>query len=256
MQNKEMSYSFHGLCGKKASISVGVMVIVTVLLFTYILISLNNSSTKISENFGIVSQLNDVYSEQQGYENTLHFRLVEVFLNSYQEVLNQNSLEIGPEQKDFNVIFNAKIYSNFVVQDKSIDPVLNNLFLSSHSFFDGETATISITPWRIERNLTFNEVNGSRIIYSSNLNSSVSFKMLELPSFDYIKKSYSECVKLEEKELISSCFTGAFSGFEIGFSKLDPGIVELISKDSYYINKKMDNIKFSLKFNYADKIEP
>lgn len=240
---------------KNASISVGVMVVTTLLLFVFILISLNNSASKISGNFQSVSQLNEIYSVQQGYENTLHFRLVEIFLNSYQETLNENSLKIGDGTNiKLNEIFISKIKEKYKKVDKGTHKELTVLFDSaSLSILNGNKVFVTLSPWIVDKNLTFSEVNGSRIRYSSVLNSSVSFDMLDLPSFDYIETHYLECVEMNNEELIKQCFIEAFPGFDIDSTKLKSGNLILISKDKYYLNKKMDKISFSLVFDYAGK---
>ncbi len=231
---------------KRASISIGIMVIVTLVLFVFILVSLNFQASKLSDNFNAVSQLNGIYSEQQGMENTLHFRLVEVFLNSYQETLKENSLKVGKEQVNFKEIFEKKIYSKVTARATEKDSQLNDLFSGIDPVvFNGETVYVTKTPYIIEKNLTFDDLNGSRILYSSSLNSSVSFAMLELPSFNYINESYSSCSGLSSKILIEKCFVEKFSKFNMGVT-IDSTKIIVSSRDKYYLTNKMQVVKFEL----------
>lgn len=266
------------LNGKRAAISVVVMVIVTLFMFISILIAINYSSSKISENFNTVSQLNDVYARQQGYENTLYFKLVESFLDSYQKVLKDNSIRIGNDNSlSLGEVFRLEVDSNFRKVDDDSSPTLKELFSKSDPLvFDGENIYVKNSMFNTGKEFS---VSNSQINYVFVLNTSLGFDRLELPSFDDIIKVHSECNSSANKDNIEVClnqkipnFNAALECFYIDqFGVKIPSslriidapnqnlmgdeecVIKMKSRDKYYLNKNMANIEFELNFDFLLK---
>jgi len=265
------------MVNKKASLEEGVMVVMTLLLFVYILFAIYSQSSKVSENFNAVS---NIYSEKQGYENTIYLKLSEDFLTSYQKVLSENIL--GSSSVDLNKVFEEDLRDRFKQVDGSDE--LKRLFGSINSFsFDGNKSYTGFPSLVAERNYSnFN------ITYSSGLNVSTGFDNFGLPSFDKIETVYSSCTKFTSKSEIENCFKMGFPAFIVEIKSADAAIsnsapslnyisgsdsssvinsvqvvssgvgdvlfgetnVFLTSQNQYYLNKEMQNIRFVLSFYY------
>lgn len=244
---------------KRAAISIGVMILLTMALFFFVLGSIFYNSAKITENFKSVSQLNEAYSEKQAYENTLHFRLVEVFIKSYSETLNAHSFKIADGSNfDINGDFRIRIDSLFRSLDSSNNDLIKNSFIGIEPLtFDGESIFIKM-PASVKKNLSFSNTgdskNSSSFNYSYVLESSVSFGMLGLPSFDKIADGHEKCSEItDSEENFLICLKEEFPQFNPTFNRVVPGQVHLVSKDNYYLDKKMQPFAFNLMFNSASK---
>jgi len=249
MENKqEMAKLFHGLHGKRAAISIAVMVIVTLLLFVYILFAMNVQSSTVSEDYDSIRQLNDIYSEQAGYENTLYFKLAGDFLNSYQRVLKDNSEKLGTESvSTLEGAFSADLETNFKRTDDGASDGFKKLFSQVNSFvFDGHRVYVS-SPWNVKK-----DYSPMNVQYDSTLNISIGFENFGLPSFSEIEGSYLRCQESDQtEEDLKSCLEVEFSRFNVQFNRLNSGQVWLTSKDNYYVDNSLIPIAFTLSFSYA-----
>lgn len=236
---------------KKGDISVGVMVVLTIVLFVYILGAMSLDLAKISGNFDDVSNLNDVYSRQQAYETTLYFRLVEVSLNSYKGVIEENYMKIGDPSLDLNALFRANVETNFKKFDEKMPEELKTFFGKVDSFeFDGSNINVSISNWKVEENLSSNKEDGSKVFYSSSLNSSFNFNRVGLPSLNEINQAQFICSEISVSEYdFKDCLNESLPQFSFSVNPASPGRLNVISRDMYYLNKKMDSISFGLFFD-------
>ncbi len=235
---------------KRGDISVAVMVILTIVLFVYMLGAMNSDLAKVSGNFNDVLKLEQVYSNHQLAETTLYFRLVEVSLNSYKEVLEDNSMKIGDPNLDLNALFKAKVETNFK-NYKGKSNEMKEFFGKVNSFeFDGVAIKISTSILQIEENISSNKEDSSKVYYSSSLNSSFNFNRVGLPSLDDVVIGREKCSEMTgSEETLLGCLNEEFPQFSASFNRIVPGQVHLVSLDSYYLNKKMDFIAFNLMFN-------
>lgn len=242
---------------KRGDISVAVMVVLTLVLFAYILAAMSSDLAKISENFNDVSNFNEFYSRQQSVETTLYFRLVEISLNSYVETLNDNSMNIGGNSNlDLDFIFRGKVEKNFKMVSEDTPTELKKLFESVNSVnFDGKNINIGISNLKVEENLSYDRSSGSKIYYSPVLNSSFNMNWVGLPSFDEIALSRGACSEItDSEENLLICLREEFPQFDVGFNRVVPGQVHLVSKDSYYFNKKIEPIAFNLMLDPISKV--
>jgi hypothetical protein len=239
---------------KRGDISVAVMVILTIVLFVYVLGAMNSDLAKISGNFNDVSKLEQVYSNHQLAETTLYFRLMEVSLNSYKEVLEENSMKIGDPNLDLNALFKAKVETNFKNYNGKSEE-MKEFFGKVNSFeFDGTTIKISTSVLQIEENLSSNKEDNSKVYYSSSLNSSFNLNRVGLPGIDALVISHGICSEVTDSEVsLLDCLNEEFPQFDAGYNRVVPGQVHMVSKDSYYLNKKIELIAFNLMFNHISK---
>ena len=162
------------MVNKRASLEVGFMVVMALLLFIYILFAIYSQASKVSEKFNAVS---DVYSEKQGYENTLYFKLSEDFLNSYQKILSENSEKILYSSVELNRLFEDDLEALFKQTDSSAPDGLKKLFASVNYFsFDGNKFYLGLSHWNTSRVYSNIIIN-----YSSELNTSIGFDNFDLP---------------------------------------------------------------------------
>lgn len=263
---------------KKGDISVAVMVILTLVLFVYVLGAMNSDLAKISGNFNDVSDITDFYARQQAVETTLYFRLVEVSLNSYVETLNENSMNIENDSNlDLNSIFRTKVESKFKNVEVEAPEEMKKLFENVDSVgFDGKNINVVVSNIRVEENLSYDQSSGSKIYYSPVFNSSFSMNKVGLPSFNEIRSVLLECRKYSATDAINLCFDSKLLAFkssakcystsdlfqipnnlqvvEMPNQNLFSGKkceIELKSRDSYYISKSMSQINFKLFFSYS-----
>lgn len=253
------------------------MVLMTLTLFIYILAAMSLDASKISGDFMSVSLLNDFYAEQDGYENILYFRLVEISLDSYYETLNESAPKIGDAgNSDLNEIFKNKVQLNFKSPIEASDKIkdLNN---GVNTFtFDGRKVSISNSLKEIEKNMSFDLNDNSKIFYLSLLNISFDLKSVDLPTFNEILEAYKFCNSSANFDNIEVClnmklpvFTsnikcvaidqfGAQIPYPLRIVTMPNGnlfgdkkcIIKLTSKDNYYINKEMKKIEFYLNFDF------
>lgn len=236
---------------KRGDISVAVMVVLTLVLFVYILAAMSSDLAKLSANFNDVSDFNEFYSRQQSIETTLYIRLVEISLNSYVEMLNENSMNIGGNSNlDLNSIFRAKVEKNFKNVNEATPAELKKLFESVDLVsFDGKNINIAISNMKVEENLSYDRSSDSKIYYSPVLNTSFNFNRVGLPSFDELVIGQEKCSEItDSEENLLICLKEEFPQFSVSFNRVVPGQVHLVSLDSYYLNKKMDLIAFNLMF--------
>jgi hypothetical protein len=231
------------MINKKASIEVGVMVIMTLLLFIYIIFAISNQSSKVSENFNAVS---NIYSEKQGYENTLYIKLTEDFLSSYQKILSENSEKIS-SSADLNKVFEEDLKVRFKQTESSVPEDLKKLFSGVTLFyFDGKKVYTSLSPWGAKR--VYPNLN---ITYSSELNVSVGFDNFGLPSLDKIMLIRTVCNEGSVKDSeVKVCLEQELPNFVISVIKEKQ--LKLVSGDEYYIDKEMKKIEFLLSFDYTE----
>jgi len=235
---------------KRGDISVAVMVILTIVLFVYVLGAMNSDLAKISGNFNDVSKLEQVYSNHQLAETTLYFRLIEVSLNSYKEVLEENSMKIGDPNLDLNALFKAKVENNFKNYNGKSEE-MKEFFGKVNSFeFDGTTIKISTPVIQVEENLSSNKEDNSKVYYSSSLNSSFNLNRIGLPGTAEIVLDYGICSEFKGYEdNLLDCLNEEFPKFTASFNRVVPGQVHMVSKDNYYLAKEMTPIAFNLMFN-------
>lgn len=229
------------MVNKKASLEVGVMVVMTLLLFLYIIFAISNQSSKVSENFNAVS---NIYSEKQGYENTLYLKLTEDFLNSYQKVL---SGDLSSSTTDLNKFFEEDLKVRFKQTESSASEDLKKLFASVNLFsFDGKRAYAGLSTWSAKR--VYPNLN---ITYSSELNVSVDFDNFGLPSLDKIMLARTLCNEESVSDSEANvCLKREFPQFVVSLVKEKQ--FKLISIDDYYIDKEMKKIEFLLSFDYTE----
>lgn len=258
----------------KGSISILIMVIGALLIFIFLLGTLLVNSSRLTGHFNDVYSYGNVYAEQRGLENSMYFILVESFLNNYQKVLKENSENIGSEDLSLNNIFIESV-SGMRVEDAKDKGIV---FIFDHSYtsvdnqiidflkdgipilsFNGESVNVLVENWKLNEKKLDGDGNAFlNVDYSSNLSVNVSFGMLGLSSFESINKIYCECVGAASVGLAESCFKEKFSNFDVS-SNIDSSEqpskvrVGLISKDEYYIEKKMDRISFNLIFDYFEE---
>lgn len=205
---------------KRGEVAVGVMVIVALLLFTFLLVQINVNASSVKDSFAIVYSYGDVYAAQESMENSLYFVLLESFLNNYKKVLDENSLDIGFSTVNLNDKFKEKMNSDLVVFSNYQGTNRFELFLKEkkpYITFDGESAKIVVDKWREEKVLRDGENIYFNTSYGSALSSEVLFKRLELPSFDNINKIYSDCTQKITEDLIEVCFKTNLQRFDIKF---------------------------------------
>jgi len=231
------------MVNKKASLEVGVMVVMTLLLFVYILFAIYSQSSKVSENFNAVS---NIYSEKQGYENTLYIKLSEDFLTSYQKVLSENSEKISSYSADLNKVFEEDLKVRFKQTDNSAPTELKKLFEGVTYFsFDGKKVYLGFSPLSAQR--VYSNLN---ITYSSVLNVSTGFDNFDLPSFDKIASVQVICNEGSVKDSeAKACLEQELSDFDVSIVKEKQ--LKLVSKDEYYVDKEMKKIEFLLSFDYT-----
>lgn len=254
---------------KRATVSILIMVMLTLVLFTYLLFSLNTNTSKISGDFELVKEVASVYSEKQGNENTVYFKLIKSFIDSYQRELslNEDKFGINPDfdfNQDFLFLVNASFRKmNFegIESNRVVGKIFNGSILS----FDGDSVLVT-NKFVIRREARVANKNG---ILESALDSNVSlgFDKLELYSFDEIRRVYENCTainnQLSVKIAIKNCFKNNLKNFNFEVDmKNDPtsktkkiGKIDATSKSKYFIDNKMENIRFVLKFDASDKAD-
>jgi hypothetical protein len=211
---------------KKGALAVGVIVVMTILLFSYLFFKVITNSADIKNNLNPVLYSGYVYAEKESYENSLYLILFEDFLNSYQKVLGDSSEKIGREKIDLNESFEQEFKENFdrVVVDskKFVGGGKNNsflLFLSENNYdvkFDGNYSSVVFPEWTVERIVSGE--NFVRSKYTSSVESSVGFEKLGLLSFNQIKGIYCECLKSLSMSDTEKCFRDEFRDFNVTFS--------------------------------------
>lgn len=224
---------------KTASISVGIMVICTILLFLFTLFAMNSNSGKVIEEYGVIYDLDKTYSEKQGYENFLYFKLLESFLDSYSFTLSNQKGDFDSEGLYPNFVRN--ISSSFKnIEESSLSTIREVLTKSEVELVDYDSIGANVIGWEIVKN----KEGSHKINYSANLSVLVSVKMLDLPSFKNIEEIYLKCKGSESSE-VEGCLVMEFSRFnmEVVLKELD---VEIESASSFYVGKEMKKMKFTL----------
>lgn len=261
------------MLNKRGEVAVGVMVIVTLLLFTFLLVQINVNASNVRDSFTIVYSYGDVYTEQESIQNSMYFVLFKSFLNNYKVVLDENSQKIGFEAVNLNDKFREKLSADLAAFSNYQGKNIFELFLKEkkpYITFDGERAKIIIDKWSTEKVIREGDNVYFNTSYSSALSSEVLFKRLELPSFDNIDGIYNDCTKMATEEFVEICFIANFQRFDVKFDyaaqrpgeslavpEIDPAndvkeytIATFTSKDKYLIDNQMQNIVFKLVFNY------
>ncbi len=217
---------------KKGSVSIAIMVLGVLFLFTGILSILSMGSLKVSGNFDDALWYGRVYANESSLENSLYFILVESFLNNYQVVLKDYSEKIGHDNVNLNEIFREKVTGtkvenfgdgvlfSFDGEDMQRVGAVGDFFRGNNAVysFDGKSARVRAENWRT--NISRVDSDGNvllRVNYSSMINADVSFQMLGLLSLDDIVGIYCECLRSSSSDAAKICFENKFSDFDVSF---------------------------------------
>lgn len=239
---------------KNGSVAIGIIVILTMSLFVFLLYSVNTSINKIDLGMDQVYESGRMYAQKDSYENSIYIFALEEFLNSYYDVVSNYSLE-----KDMNKIFmenisvkiNERVNKMMRLYDRSKSSFI--FFLNNTNrgiVFDNETIGVVFSI----SSFSHSDKNKGIIDYEylSKIVVNISFDKLSLPSFDDINKSYFICNKsdIDTRE----CLRAEFKNFNVSKIEEIPNTdyidikYKLSSKKNYFVNDKMKKMEFLLEY--------
>lgn len=249
------------LRNKRGSIAVGIMTILVVIIYVYLLFSLQINSSNVKEEFDEVYVSGGVYGVVAGLDNSMQLILINSFLKSYEETLSENSLKI--DSVNLNEVFRKKIEENIEDVSKKI-LVANNkevLFVKVLSspkkiVFDEESVSLEISPEIIKKEYKLDERNFS-VEYKYNIENKVGFDVFNLSSFNKILSVYKDCSGFEKSSgEIRGCLKDDLLEYDVELLKSEDSddkksetlTFKLTTKKEFFIDGENKKISFDLEF--------